>query len=585
MWSDIDYMDRFRIFTTDPVNYPQPQLKAFIDGLHANDQHYVQLIDPGVSSVNYSVYNDGVAKKVFVTRAYTNEPLVNVVWPGWTVFPDFTGERPSAWWHEQLSQYMQKVPLDGVWLDMNELGTFCGGYCPVPPGTEWKVDWWTVNWDSFESEVCVKLGKCVRVDSSLNFPTVNPLTNGRNLFTRTLDMTAQLALGSYYDTKSFYSLMECRVTYESLLKQKKGVRPFILTRSSFPGTGRYAAKWTGDNEASWGPSGLWDSVQGVLAPGLWGMNVVGADIGGFTGTASEALVVRWTQMGAYYTFMRNHHGLDHNNQEWYRYSDNAVKSFRQAISDRYQLLPYTFSQLLQTYFEGGPVLRHPAVQYPLQPATYHERTTFFLGPDIYVIPVVDENAWQVTAYVPQGRWYSMWTGDLVSAYGGTSMTFACHLYDRIPVLLRGGAAISLHTKPAMTVKETRASGISVVCALDHDGVARGTTYFDDGKDSLLTTQDALFRVMTDCRGSVTAGGVRITVGGSGPRPHTLPLKEPAFVRVLFHEPIPNPSQLEVSIRGLGPISTFEVVKNRLEVRLPPAMDGTSVLTLTWSTRQ
>jgi len=41
------------------------------------------------------------------------------------------------------------------------------------------------------------------------------------------------------------------VTHESMMKVMKKVQPFVLTRSTFFGSGQFAFHWSGDNFASW----------------------------------------------------------------------------------------------------------------------------------------------------------------------------------------------------------------------------------------------------------------------------------------------------------------------------------------------
>ena len=44
-----------------------------------------------------------------------------------TVWPDFTHPRAAEYWYDNLRDYHQKVPIDGVWIDMNDPSNFCDG--------------------------------------------------------------------------------------------------------------------------------------------------------------------------------------------------------------------------------------------------------------------------------------------------------------------------------------------------------------------------------------------------------------------------------------------------------------------------
>ena len=48
-----------------------------------------------------------------------------------------------------------------------------------------------------------------------------------------------------------FGLENVRATYEGLLTLKPDLRPFVLTRAAYAGAQKYAATWTGDNQASW----------------------------------------------------------------------------------------------------------------------------------------------------------------------------------------------------------------------------------------------------------------------------------------------------------------------------------------------
>ena len=72
-------------------------------------------------------------------------------------------------------------------------------------------------------------------------------------------------------------------------------RPFILTRSTFAGSGRFAAHWLGDNYRSW--DAMKFSISGIMNFQMFGIPMVGADVGGFFGmnkiTDDQELIARW----------------------------------------------------------------------------------------------------------------------------------------------------------------------------------------------------------------------------------------------------------------------------------------------------
>lgn len=123
IWTDIDYMDKFKTWTFDPVNYPVPLMQQFVSNLNNNHQHYIVIVDPGVKQeVGYAPYDEGMKQQVFITKNDGKTPIVNKCWPGLVVFPDFTNEQTNDYWYNLIQQFINTVGVSGLWLDMNEYG-------------------------------------------------------------------------------------------------------------------------------------------------------------------------------------------------------------------------------------------------------------------------------------------------------------------------------------------------------------------------------------------------------------------------------------------------------------------------------
>ena len=69
-------------------------------------------------------------------------------------------------------------------------------------------------------------------------------------------------------------------------------RPFILTRSTFAGSGRFASHWLGDNKREW--SYMNYSIAGIMNMNMFGIPHTGADVCGFFGEhIDQEMCARW----------------------------------------------------------------------------------------------------------------------------------------------------------------------------------------------------------------------------------------------------------------------------------------------------
>jgi alpha-glucosidase len=61
---------------------------------------FVPIMDAGIAvSDSYEAYKDGVSKDVFIKAGSDNKTdFVGQVWPGDSVYPDFTKNETVLWW-------------------------------------------------------------------------------------------------------------------------------------------------------------------------------------------------------------------------------------------------------------------------------------------------------------------------------------------------------------------------------------------------------------------------------------------------------------------------------------------------------
>eukprot|EP01136_Pigoraptor_vietnamica_P014105 Opistho-1_new@55911 len=477
MWTDIDYMDAYKDFTFDPTNFPVSRMSPFVQQLHSNGQQYVVIVDPGIKNeAGYPAYDDGLKQDVFI-RDKAGNPFVGKVWPGLTVFPDFFAPNANGWWADQVQSFLNMVPVDGLWIDMNEISNFCDGECStkdLAPNGKSLVH--SVSRPHVERVLANVSYYATAFDPNNPPYKINNQNSHAPLSSKTLSMDSVHHGGLLeYDVHNLFGLTEAIATRAALEKIRSS-RAFVISRSTFPGSGAHTGHWTGDNHASW--DDLYYSIPGMLAFQMYGVPLVGSDICGFLDDTTEELCGRWMQLGAFYPFSRNHNNRGQRPQEPYVWASVAAIS-RNALATRYSLLPYYYSLFRLANADGSPVMRALFFEFPTDANTFAIDRQFLIGDAVLVSPVLTQGATTVSAYFPAGVWYDFYTHAVaVSSSQGSTLQLAAPL-EKINLHVRGGKIIPMQGA-ALTTRDARKTPFLLTVAPDASGAASGFLYLDDG---------------------------------------------------------------------------------------------------------
>lgn len=301
---------------------------------------------------------------------------------------------------------------------------------------------------------------------------------------KTMDTNIQNYDGTYhYDTHNFWGSMMSIASRASMVARRPSRRPLLITRSTFVGLGRYVGKWLGDNVSTWEQYRF--SIAGVLNfASIFQIPMVGPDVCGFAGNTTETLCARWTALGAFYPFMRNHAGDTSISQEPYRWESSAAAA-RKMFAVRYRLLDYFYTAFHRQTVTGLPSLNPLFYHYPEDSNTFGIDHQFFFGDDILVSPVLEENSTSVSIYVPNATFYDFWTLQRIQG-NGSYINLTNVGFDTVPLHIRGGAILPLRAESANTTTELRKQDFVLWIAPNSTNQASGTLYLDDG-DSINQT--------------------------------------------------------------------------------------------------
>jgi alpha-glucosidase len=377
LWLDIDYMDGFRVFSLDPRRWDRAREK--LASLKARGYAVVPILDPGLRrDPGYRVYAAAKERGVLCLNPEGGE-FIGYVWPGYTVFPDFSLKEGRDFWSDEVRD-LALLGFSGFWIDMND-------------------------------------------------PSTGSVPAENMLFRR-----GRLPHAAYHNQ---YALGMARATRAGLLAARPEERPFLVSRSAFLGMARESAIWMGDNVSNEAHLAL--SIPMALNLSVSGLPFLGADVPGFAGKADARLMRDWYKASFLFPFLRNHNVVDAPDQEPWTRGPRTESVVAGLIRSRYRLLPYLYNLFIDQEEDGDPILR-PLWYHDPSPECELIGDQFLVGADIMQAPILGRTIKRRRLYLPAGRWFEARSGKFLE---GGRWIEASDSFSSTPLYFRSPSIIPL----------------------------------------------------------------------------------------------------------------------------------------------
>jgi alpha-glucosidase len=384
---DAEYLKDYEPFRIDTARFPD--MRGMADQLRRMNIELTASVNPGIRiDESYDAYRSGLREDVFLKYA-DGERYVADIYPNTNHFPDFTSPKTRAWWIDRMKIYPD-LGINGSWNDMNE-----------------------------------------------------PAIDGQSMPDNVrFDFDGRSGGAGAAEAHNYFGMLMARSSFESFQKYGGNRRPFVLSRSGFAGIQRYAAVWSGDNQAKDEHIPLGVLLNNQM--GLAGVPFTGPDLGGYIGDGNKDLYKRWIEVGVFSPFLRSHREfLAAANEPW-AYGEEAEAIAKTYIEFRYRLLPYIYSKFRETSLTGVPLSRCLCVDYAFDDNVYAAKNQyeFLFGDSLLVNPMMSRENTKTT-YLPAGEWYDLFSDERVA--GGREVSAPYPIY-RIPIFVKASSIVPMQSQ-------------------------------------------------------------------------------------------------------------------------------------------
>ncbi|MDR1175691.1 MAG: alpha-xylosidase [Treponema sp.] len=232
---------------------------------------------------------------------------------------------------------------------------------------------------------------------------------------------------------NYYTYLYNKTVFGLLEETRGRGEAIVFARSATAGGQQFPVHWGGDCAATY--ESMAETLRGGLSLSLCGFGFWSHDISGFEQTASADLFKRWVAFG-----LLSSHSRLHGNQSYrvpWSFDEEASDVLRFFTNLKCSLMPYLWQAALVSHREGVPMLRAMVLEYPDDPACVYLDRQYFLGPNLLVSPVFNEDG-NVDYYLPPGRWTNIISGEVIE---GGLWKHERHGYMSLPLLARPSSVI------------------------------------------------------------------------------------------------------------------------------------------------
>lgn len=333
------------------------------------------------------------------------------------------------------------------------------------------------------------------------------IPGSKNLDTTTFSLNATHPSNglSEYNVHNLFGHLEGRITQEFLLDQTtapsglNGQRAFIMSRSTFAGSGAHVAHGLGREQRTWDDMAL--GIAGVMNFQLFGIPMVGPNACGYYGaTKQDELCGRWIQLASMFPLARQSRDAGSSggpaNEPYELASPYNVWALN-ALKNRLQYIRQIYTCLFEVSQVGGTCVDPLLFHYPDDPYTFDPMNTensFILANALKVVPTLEpipngKTSLSIRTYFPKGEWvnmadYSDIKGTLLQ--GLWAQVDAPTGNENILTYLKPGAITAFQPNSGFkTTTDVLKNGkLQLVANIDPNGWAAGTLFLNKGDETL-----------------------------------------------------------------------------------------------------